>query len=144
MINNKTPAQAMLGTLHASCLSHEFPLCREAFHQVCNFKSHTQAHLTQASLVGVHELNDVILLHLRELVVLEQHTILGNLLDAQDLVTHGVQGQVQVVTATLQSVQVVTQFLRFHLIKLQVSDKDNTTFKLKTIWDAFTAQSAGL
>jgi hypothetical protein len=38
------------------------------------------------------------LLVLLKLVVRKQHAIIGNLFDAQDLVTHGVKCQVQIVT----------------------------------------------
>ena len=91
--------QFISGTLHTCSLSHQAPFCWEAFNQVCNLERHTQAHLTQPFLVGIHKLDNVVLLVLLKLVVCKQHTIVGNLFDAQDLVTHGVQSQVQIVTA---------------------------------------------
>ena len=59
-----TMTHDILGTLHTCSLSHQAPFCWEALDQVCNLERHAQAHLTQASLVGVHKRNDVVLLHL--------------------------------------------------------------------------------
>jgi len=129
---------------HASGLGQTFPVSGAQFAQVGNLQCHTQAHLTQASLVCFHELKDAVLSFGFKLVAFKQHTIFGNLLDTQDLVLHGVQGQVQVMATTLQSIQVIAQFLRFHLVKLQVGDKDHTAFEVKLIWDAFAAKSGTL
>ena len=78
--------------------------------------------------------------NLLKVVVSKQFAVCGNLFDAQQFITHSVQSQIQIVATTLQCIQVVTQFLRFHLVKLQVGDKDNTAIEVKSIWHTLTAQ----
>ena len=59
------------------------------------------------------------------------------MLDTQQFVTHGIQGQVKIVTAALQCIQMIFELLAFHLIKLEIGNKDHTTLETEAVGNAF-------
>jgi hypothetical protein len=93
--------------------------------EIGQLQSHTQTDLSQFGMIVLHELYNLFALLGCEIVVLEQITLAEDLADAEYLVTGSIQGKIQEVTATLEGLQVILQFLGFKVIKLQVGDKDH-------------------
>lgn len=130
---------AALGSLHARRTGHRLPASREALLEIRDLQRHAQRQLAQTSLVFDDEVNQLVNFDIAEVVVLKQGTRLGDLLDAQNLLASGVDGEVQVVAAAHQRIQVFSH-LALDLVELDVGDKDHRTTEVERIRDAFVAQ----
>ena len=77
-------------------------------------------------------------------VILTEHTIFDDLLNAEHLVTLTVNSEINIVTTRLKSSQVITQPLALYIVKLDVRDKDSTRTELKLVGNVFIAQDAAV
>ena len=104
--------RVLLSVFHTSRFGQGLPIITN-LGQVGQFQRHAQTDLSQFGMIVLHELYDLLALFGCEIIVLEQVTFAEDLADSQDIVTGGVQSQIQEVTTALESLQVVLQFLGF-------------------------------
>ena len=91
----------LLTVAHAGALGQGLPVSTY-LGEIRQLESHAQRNLSQPGMIVLHELYDLFTLLRGEFVVLEQIAFAEDLADAQDLVTGGVQGEIQEVAAALQ------------------------------------------
>ena len=131
-----------LGLLEqAGCFCHFVPIIRIRLDKVSNLLHHTQAHFAQVLAVVEDEVQDVLLLLLRELEA-GQHAVTHHLLDPQQLVAHGSNLQIQVVTARHDGRQVrrnarLTGNRRF---EVNVAQEQDRRFEVERFGDVVVKQ----